>query len=64
MVEPSKIMSLIYKILYPKRRIESYSILGTMVSPDKIPEPPGNREVCPLLVSSAVSLDLHQKYEL
>ena len=24
------------KILYPKRRIESYSILGTIVSPNKI----------------------------
>ena len=26
----------LYKILYPKRRIESYSILGTIVSPNKI----------------------------
>ena len=26
----------LYKILYPKRRIESYSILGTLVSPNKI----------------------------
>ena len=25
-----------YKLLYPKRRIESYSILGTIVSPNKI----------------------------
>ena len=24
------------KILYPKRRIESYSIMGTIVSPNKI----------------------------
>ena len=26
----------LYKILYPKRRIESYSIMGTIVSPNKI----------------------------
>ena len=26
----------LYKILYPKKRIESYSILGTIVSPNKI----------------------------
>ena len=26
----------LYKILYPKRRIKSYSILGTIVSPKKI----------------------------
>ena len=26
----------LYKILYPKRRIESYSILGTIISPNKI----------------------------
>ena len=26
----------LYKILYPKRRIQSYSILGTIVSPNKI----------------------------
>ena len=26
----------LYKILYPKRRIYSYSILGTIVSPNKI----------------------------
>ena len=25
-----------YKILYPKRRIESYSIMGTIVVPNKI----------------------------
>ena len=25
-----------YKILYPKRRIESYSIMGTIVSPNKM----------------------------
>ena len=25
----------LYKILYPKRRIESYSILGTIVAPNK-----------------------------
>ena len=30
-VEPSKI-----KILYPKRRIESYSMMGTIVSPNKM----------------------------
>ena len=34
-VEPSKIIFL-YKILYPKRRIESYPIVGTIVSPNKI----------------------------
>ena len=34
-VEPSKII-FVYKILYPKRRIESYSITGTLVSPNKI----------------------------
>ena len=27
----------LYKILYPKRRIYSYSILGAIVSPNKIP---------------------------
>ena len=26
----------LYEILYPKRRIESYSIIGTIVSPNKI----------------------------
>ena len=26
----------LYKILYPKRRIESYSIMGTIVSPSKL----------------------------
>ena len=26
----------LYEILYPKRRIESYSIMGTIVSPDQI----------------------------
>ena len=26
----------LYKILYPKRKISSYSILGTIVSPNKI----------------------------
>ena len=26
----------LYNILYPKRRIESYSILGTIISPNKI----------------------------
>ena len=26
----------LYKILYPKRRVKSYSILGTIVSPNKI----------------------------
>ena len=41
-VEPSEIIFL-YKIRYPKRRIESYSIMGTIVSPDKV-----------LLVSSVV----------
>ena len=35
-VEPSKIVYSLYKILYPKRRIESYSIMGTIVSPHKI----------------------------
>ena len=35
-VEPRKIIFFIYKILYPKRRIYSYSILGTIVSPNKI----------------------------
>ena len=25
-----------YKILYPKRKIESYSIMGTIISPNKI----------------------------
>ena len=34
-VEPSKIIFLIEKAL-PKRRIESYPILGTIVSPNKI----------------------------
>ena len=34
-VETSKIIFLC-KILYPKRRIKSYSILGTIVSPKKI----------------------------
>ena len=34
-IEPSKIIFL-YEILYPKRRIESYSILGTIVSRNKI----------------------------
>ena len=34
-VEPSKIIFLIY-ITIPKRRIESYSVLGTIVSPNKI----------------------------
>ena len=42
MVEPSEIIFL-YKIRYPKRRIESYSIMGTIVSPNKV-----------LLVSSVV----------
>ena len=32
-VEPSKMT--LYNILYPKRRIESYSILGTIVSRNK-----------------------------
>ena len=35
-VEPSKIIFLICEILYPKRRIESYSILGTIESPNQI----------------------------
>ena len=35
MVEPSKIIFLVYQILY-KGRIESYSIMGTIVSPNKI----------------------------
>ena len=36
-VEPSKIIFLIKNILYPKGRIESYSIMGTIVSPyDKL----------------------------
>ena len=30
-VESSKIIFHIYKMLYPKRKIESYSILGTIV---------------------------------
>ena len=34
-LEPSKVIFL-YRMLYPKRRIESYSILGTIVSPNKI----------------------------
>ena len=34
-VEPSNIIFL-DKILYPKRRIESYSIMGTIVVPNKI----------------------------
>ena len=29
-------LSSLYKILYPEGRIESYSILGTIVSPNKI----------------------------
>ena len=37
MVEPSKIISYsLYKILYPKGRIESYSMLSTIISPNKI----------------------------
>ena len=35
-VKPLKFYS-VYKILHPKRRVESYSILGTIVSPNKIP---------------------------
>ena len=34
-VKPSKIIFLIQNI-YPKRRIESHSIMGTIVSPNKI----------------------------
>ena len=34
-VKPSKILFL-YEILYSKRRIESYSMLGTIVSPNEI----------------------------
>ena len=34
MVEPSKMIFLIEK-LYPKRRIESDSIMGTVASPNK-----------------------------
>ena len=34
-LNPVRLYSL-YKILYPKRRIESYSIMGTIVSPNKI----------------------------
>ena len=34
-VEPCKII-FPYKLLYPKRRMESYSIMGTIVSPNKI----------------------------
>ena len=29
-------LNFLYRILYPKRRIESYSMLGTTVSPNKI----------------------------
>ena len=35
-VEPGKIRFLV-RILYPKGRIESYSIIGTIVSSNKIP---------------------------
>ena len=34
-LNPARLYSL-YRLLYPKRRIESYSILGTVVSPQKI----------------------------
>ena len=34
-LSPVRLYSL-YNILYPKRRIESYSIIGTIVSPNKI----------------------------
>ena len=34
-VKPSQIVFLT-KILYPKRRIESYCLLGTIVSPNRI----------------------------
>ena len=36
-VKPSKIMSYpLYKILYTKKRIESYSIMRTIIPPNKI----------------------------
>ena len=49
-VKPSKFISL-YKILYPKRRIKSYSILGTIVSPNKILYPQYNPYVTPASMS-------------
>ena len=35
-VEPSITLYSLYEILYPKSRIESYSIMGTIVSPNKL----------------------------
>ena len=34
-LNPERLYSL-YEILYPKRKIESYSLLGTIVSPNKM----------------------------
>ena len=60
MVQPSKIKFLI-SILYPKRRIESYSIMGTIVSPNKIllkcltHEVEGDEHGCKTVVSTGRS---------
>ena len=45
-LNPVRFYSL-YKIRYPKRRIESYSIMGTIVSPNK-----------PLITQLSVSVEL------